>query len=291
MISEIQTDFYRITLRMPYRLRHVHAYLLAHDGELALFDTGLNMPGAYEMLEKDLASAGFSVNDIRHIFLTHVHTDHCSVAGLLQKNTSAKVYLSAAAFAEYEHFRQVDPAVKQLKKFYARQGMPSDKIDMVIEEYEDMRGIITEFHADDFLQHNEIREFGKWKFEVIFTPGHAAGHVCFFFRKESFLLAGDHILPYIAPILSPDIFDDDFRPLATYLDSLSDIEKLPIATIYPGHGNAFIDFKERLEEIRHHHQKRKKMIFDHLNTEPKQPTPFLTKYLDQRFPILINFWR
>ncbi|MCK7468107.1 MAG: hypothetical protein MZU91_08315 [Desulfosudis oleivorans] len=87
--------------------------------------------------------------------------------------------------------------------------------------------------------------------------------------RKGFLLAGDHILPYIAPILSPDIFDDDFRPLATYLDSLSVIEKLPIATIYPGHGNAFIDLKERLEEIRRHHQKRKTMVFDHLNAEPK----------------------
>ena len=254
---------------MPYRLKHVHAYLFAQDKELALFDTGLNMPGAYETLEKDLASRGFSIKDIRHIYLTHVHTDHCSMAGLLQKNTGAKIYLSKAAFEEYQHFRQADPAVKQLKKFYSRQGMTSGQIDMVIEEYEDIRSIITEFHADDFLQNNEIREFGKWKFEVIFTPGHAAGHVCFFFRKESFLLAGDHILPYIAPILSPDIFDDDFRPLETYLASLSDIEKLPIATIYPGHGNAFIDFKERLEEIRQHHKKRKKMVFDHLNAEPK----------------------
>jgi glyoxylase-like metal-dependent hydrolase (beta-lactamase superfamily II) len=140
---------------------------------------------------------------------------------------------------------------------------------MIIEEYEDIRGIINEFNADIYLQNNECREFGDWKFEVIFTPGHAAGHVCFFFRKEGFLLAGDHVLPYIAPILSPDIFDDDFRPLATYLDSLSDIAKLPIAAIYPGHGNAFIDLKERLEEIRGHHKKRKKIIFDYLNTEPK----------------------
>jgi len=98
MISEIQTNFYRITLRMPYRLKHVHAYLLAQDKELALFDTGLNMPGAYETLEKDLASLNFSINNIRHIFLTHVHTDHCSMAGLLQKKTGAKIYLSAAAF-------------------------------------------------------------------------------------------------------------------------------------------------------------------------------------------------
>ena len=269
MISEIQKNFYRITLRMPYRLKHVHVYLLAHDGELAFFDTGLNIPGSYETLEKDLVSAGLSINDIRHIFLTHVHTDHCSMAGLLQKNTGAKIYLSAAAFGEYQHFRQADSAVIQLKKFYSRQGMSSHQIDMVIEEYEDIRGIITEFNADNYLQNSEFREFGDWKFEVIFTPGHAAGHVCYFFRKEGFLLAGDHILPYIAPILSPNIFDDNFRPLATYLDSLSDIEKLPIATIYPGHGNAFIDLKERLEEIRQHHKKRKKMVFDHLNVKPK----------------------
>jgi glyoxylase-like metal-dependent hydrolase (beta-lactamase superfamily II) len=159
--------------------------------------------------------------------------------------------------------------VKQLKKFYSRQGMFSDQIDMIIEEYEDIRGIITEFHADNYLQNGEFREFGDWKFEVMFTPGHAAGHICFFFRKESFLLAGDHILPYIAPILSPDIFDDDFRPLATYLNSLNIIEKLPIATVYPGHGNAFIDLKERLEEIRRHHEKRKRMVFDHLNVKPR----------------------
>jgi glyoxylase-like metal-dependent hydrolase (beta-lactamase superfamily II) len=269
MISEIQTNFYRITLRMPYRLKHVHAYLLAQNKELALFDTGLNMPGAYETLEKDLVSIGFSIKDIKHIYLTHVHTDHCSIAGLLQKKTGSKIYLSAAAFEEYQHFRQADSAVKQLKKFYARQGMTSGQIDIVIEEYEDIRGIITEFNADNYLQNNEIREFGDWKFEVIFTPGHAAGHTCFFLRKEGLLLAGDHILPYIAPILSPDIFDDNFRPLATYLASLNDIEKLPIATIYPGHGNAFIDLKERLEEIRRHHKKRKKMVFDHLSAEPK----------------------
>jgi glyoxylase-like metal-dependent hydrolase (beta-lactamase superfamily II) len=269
MISEIQKNFYRITLRMPYRLKHVNAYLFAHGKELALFDTGLNMPGSYETLEKDITSAGFSINDIKHIYLTHVHTDHCSMAGLLQKNSGAKIYLSQAAFEEYQHFRKTDPAVKQLRKFYARQGMSSGLIDLVIEEYEDIRGIIAEFNTDNFLLNNESREFGDWKFEVIFTPGHAAGHVCFFFREKAFLLAGDHILPYIAPILSPDIFDDHFRPLATYLESLSAVEKLPVSTVCPGHGNSFVDFHERLADIREHHQKRKIAILDYLNAQPK----------------------
>jgi glyoxylase-like metal-dependent hydrolase (beta-lactamase superfamily II) len=269
MITEIQPNFYRITLGMPYRLRHVHAYLLANDKELALFDTGLNMPGSYEKMEKDLASIGFSINDIRHIFLTHVHTDHCSMAGLLQKKTNAKIYLSAAAFAEYQHFRQADSAVRQARQFYSRQGMSSHGIDTVIEEYEDMRCIITEFKANDYLQNKEVREFGDWKFEVIFTPGHAAGHVCFFFKKEEFLLAGDHILPYIASSLSPNIFDDNFRPLQIYLDSLQIIEQLPLTTIHPGHGNSFNGVSERLSEICAHHEQRKQLIFGFVNEIPK----------------------
>jgi glyoxylase-like metal-dependent hydrolase (beta-lactamase superfamily II) len=269
MISEISENFYRITLCMPYRLKHVNAYLFVHGRELALFDTGLNMPGCFETLEKDLKSAGLSIYDIRHIFLTHVHTDHCSMAGLLQKKAGAKIYLSSAAFEEYQHFRQAYPAVRQLKKFYSHQGISAHQIDLIIEEYEDIRSIIAEFNADIFLQNNEFREFGDWKFEVIFTSGHATGHVCFFFRKGNFLLAGDHILPHIAPILSPDIFDDNFRPLATYLDSLSTVEKLPIVTVYPGHGNAFIDLGKRIEDIRKHHEKRKRIILDRLDTESK----------------------
>jgi glyoxylase-like metal-dependent hydrolase (beta-lactamase superfamily II) len=269
MIREIEKNFYRITLKMPYRLRHVNAYLFCHDNQLALFDTGLNIPGAYEMLEKNLTEAGFSINNIRHIYLTHVHTDHCSMAGILQKNAGAKIYLSQAAWNEYQHFRQTDPAVDQLRKFYARQGMPARLIDLIIEEFEGIRGIIKEFNADYFLNDNEILNFGDWKFEAISTPGHATGHLCFFFRNKGFLLSGDHILPYIAPILSPDIFDDNYRPLLTYMNSLDVIDKLPVDTIYPGHGTPFVDFKERLEDIRGHHEKRKRSVFDHVNKQPK----------------------
>lgn len=289
MITEISDNFYRITLRMPYRLRHVHAYLLAQDKELALFDTGLNMPGSYETLEKDLRSANFSINDIRHIFLTHVHTDHCSMAGILQKKTNAKIYLSAAAFVEYQHFRQADAAVGLARQFYSRNGMTSDQIDAVIEEYEDMRGIITEFDAKDFLQNNELREIGGKKFEVIFTPGHATGHACFLFRKEGILLAGDHVLPYIAPSLSPNIFDDNFRPLQTYLDSLDVMEKLPVATIYPGHGNSFGGVNERLSEIRAHHAQRKQLIFSFVNGIPKTTYTLANEIFGSNMPDFEKF--
>jgi glyoxylase-like metal-dependent hydrolase (beta-lactamase superfamily II) len=269
MITEIQTNFYRITLPMPYRLRHVHTYALVQGTDVALFDTGMNMPGSYELLETDLISIGLSTKSIRDIFITHSHTDHCSMAGLLQKRTPAKIHLSAIADNVYQHFHQAEVLIDAAKLFYARHGMSPQEVDAMVEEIDDIRGIIAPFNADDHLEQNEIREFGDWKFEVIFTPGHAAGHVCFFFREEGFLLAGDHVLPYIAPSLSPNIFDEIFQPLKNYLDSLQIVENLPVTTIYPGHGNSFTNISERAAEIRTHHELRKQVVLQCLNAQPK----------------------
>ena len=269
MITEIQNNFYRITLPMPYRLRHVHAYVLVQGSEVALFDTGMNMPGSYELLESDLISIGLSTKSIRDVFITHSHTDHCSMAGLLQKRTPAKIHLSAIADDVYQQFNQAEVLIDAAKLFYARHGMSPAEVGALVEEIDEIRGIIIPFTADDHLEQNEIREFGDWKFEVIFTPGHAAGHVCFFFREEGFLLAGDHVLPYIAPSLSPNIFDEIFQPLKSYLDSLQLVENLPVTTIYPGHGNSFTNISERAAEIRTFYELRKQAVLQSLNTQPK----------------------
>jgi glyoxylase-like metal-dependent hydrolase (beta-lactamase superfamily II) len=269
MITEIKNNFYRITSRMPYRLRHVHAYLLAQDKNLALFDTGLNTDIALASLEKDLQSVGLDIQNIRQIYLTHVHTDHCSMAGLLQKMTGAKVSLSAPAFEEYRHYRKTDEAVAQVRSFYARHGMTPLEIDTIIDEFEDIRAIITEFSADNILEDNQICKFGSTQLEVISTPGHANGHICFFFPKDKFLLAGDHILPYIAPSLTPNIFDENYRPLKTYMESMAKIEKLNCAEIHPGHGNSLSSVNERIAEIRAHHEQRKNYFNGFLNSTPK----------------------
>ena len=87
MINKISDNFYRITLPMPFRLKHVHVYALAHNKEVALFDTGFNSGGSWEILEKDLESIGQSIKSVRDIYITHVHADHCSMAGLIKEKT------------------------------------------------------------------------------------------------------------------------------------------------------------------------------------------------------------
>jgi len=95
LIDRILPDLYRITLPMPFRLRHVHVYALLHDGKVALFDTGMNIPETYTVLDEALANLGKTTKDIDRIFLTHFHADHCGIAGRIQEISGAAVHLSA----------------------------------------------------------------------------------------------------------------------------------------------------------------------------------------------------
>lgn len=269
MIDKISDDFYRITLPMPFRLRHVHIYALVNGNEITLFDTGFNVGDSYSILEKDLQSIGGSIKSIRDIFITHAHTDHCSMAGLLKSASGANIHLSAAADEFQQHFRNPDLLNRQANLFYSRHGMSAEQIGIILAVYGSIGQIISQFRADDYLQPDEIRELGDRRFEVIFTPGHALGHVCFFFRKERFLISGDHILPHITPNLSPDIFDPDFRPLKSFLESLTKVENLPIGKVYPGHGLYFTGLAARINELRAHHQERTRLIFNCLGARPK----------------------
>lgn len=269
MITEISDNFYRITLPMPFRLRHVHAYALIDGGHVALFDTGMHMPGAFERLEADLQSIGCSIESIHDIYLTHVHTDHCGMSGTIQEKSKARIHLSEVAHQVHAHFQKADYLIAQARLFYAKHGMSARDVEAIVEEIEDMKSRIPQFAVNTFFQENEVIQFGNRSFEVIFTPGHAAGHVCFFFRDEGLLLAGDHVLPYIAPSLSPNIYDEIFQPLKSYLESLTVIEKLPINTIHPGHGNSLTSIDERIREIRTHHALKKGVLLKSLSNRPK----------------------
>jgi glyoxylase-like metal-dependent hydrolase (beta-lactamase superfamily II) len=269
MITEISDKLYRITLPMPFRLRHVHAYALVDGRNVALFDTGMVMPKAFERLETDLQSIGLGVESICDIFLTHVHTDHCGMAGLIQEKSGARIHLSEVANQVHSIFQDADYLIAQARTFYAKHGMSPQDVEAVVEEIEDMRSRIPTFAAASFLPNGDVRQFGGRAFEVIFTPGHAAGHVCFFFRDEGLLLAGDHILPYIAPSLSPNIYDETFLPLRNYLESLLVIEKYPLQIIHPGHGNSIGNIEERIGEIRAHHALKREALIKGIGSEPK----------------------
>ena len=72
--------------------------------------------------------------------------------------------------------------------------------------------------------------------EVIHTPGHSPGHVCFGLRERGVLLAGDTVLEGIFPNVGVVEGHDCFGEFLATLDRL---EALPELRILPSHGLPF----------------------------------------------------
>ncbi len=68
---------------------------------------------------------------------------------------------------------------------------------------------------------------------MVFTPGHTAGHLCFFERRYGSLLAGDMI-----STLSSILVRTSDGEMTQYMESLERIAALPVRIVYPGHGPA-----------------------------------------------------
>ena len=88
-------------------------------------------------------------------------------------------------------------------------------------------------HADHTIADGDVLTFGNLSCRVIHTPGHAPGHVCFYFEAEKLLVGGDLIIG--GAIGRYDLPDSNLDDLMV---SVRNIMRLPADTrLLPGHGS------------------------------------------------------
>lgn len=91
----------------------------------------------------------------------------------------------------------------------------------------------TSPEADNFLQEGQKLKWGKSEMDIVFTPGHSPGSVCFIGRKEKMVIGGDVL--FQMSIGRTDLPGGDHQ---TLLDSIRrELFTLPDDfTVHPGHG-------------------------------------------------------
>ena len=88
---------------------------------------------------------------------------------------------------------------------------------------------------DHFLSDGDTVTFGAQRLEVLFTPGHSAGHISFFHREEGHLFSGDVL--FRQSIGRTDLPGGDYLTLMnTIADRLFPLGDKVV--VYPGHGPA-----------------------------------------------------
>ncbi|MGI8892988.1 MAG: MBL fold metallo-hydrolase [Bacteroidia bacterium] len=106
-----------------------------------------------------------------------------------------------------------------------------------VQEYGANWGIFAEKSPTpaSFIDEGDYIEFGNSRLEVIFTPGHSPGSVCFSSPKDKFSISGDVL--FYQSIGRTDLPGGDYDTLINSIRQK--MFALPDETkIYPGHGPA-----------------------------------------------------
>ena len=247
----------RLTLPLPMRPNHVHAYLLEGADGWTLVDTGLSLPESpevYERVARELRVA--------RIVITHFHPDHVGAAQHAQAATGAPVLQGELDYEQCEHVWGSDTWPQVIADWFLRNGVPPDVANELLEVGSAYAPFIRYVRDPELLRPGD--RVDGW--EVVATPGHADGHQSLV--REGVLVAGDHLLPRITPAvgLYPDSRPD---PLGDYLESLERIASLDLHLALPGHGEPMEDPSARAREIIEHHRERLEETAEALGAEPR----------------------
>ena len=166
-------------------------------------------PGCYFTAEQETLEKFIKEKNLKPVQLlnTHCHLDHVFGIKWIAKTYQLELFIHSLE----EKVLEFAPATGVMWGF----------------AYDTYKG---HFH---FLEQSDIVNLDEDKLEVIFTPGHSPGSICFYCREQNFLIGGDVL--FYESIGRTDLPGGNHRQL------LNSIQKqlfvLPDETIvYPGHG-------------------------------------------------------
>jgi glyoxylase-like metal-dependent hydrolase (beta-lactamase superfamily II) len=202
--------------------------------------------------------------DIRKtdFFITHLHADHFGLISDLITDTS-KIYFNQPDADRFKSGFRWDDFVN----FARLNGVPENELQAIRQSHPGLKFRAKEGLAFHILREGDAISIGNYVFKCVETPGHTWGHMCLYEPNKKIFIAGDHILNDITPNIQ--LWSDEWDPLKEYLASLEKVYKLDIELVLPGHRGIFKNCRERIQELKHHHQKRLEEIISILEKGKK----------------------
>jgi len=266
-MKEILPGLYQIVLTLSgFNPGSINLYLIRDNNGYALFDTGWDMPAAVASLKEQLTTAGINYTDIKRVFVTHCHVDHLGMIGRLKQSHNATICLHEGETELIRlRFTNGDQFIPMTDKFLLTHGVPP--YELTPPEFQ-IPAIPYLADADILLKGGEEIKVGRYCLKVINTPGHTPGHTSFYEPQYKFIISGDVLLPTIATNAALHVQQIQ-NPLRKYLNSILALKELDIDLVLPGHEYIFSNYKQRIDELVLHHQKKDEGIWQAFtNKEP-----------------------
>ena len=280
-ITEVAPGILRsqLPISMP-GLGHVNCYLLEDERGLAIVDPGLPGEESWDALGDRLGRAGYQVDDVHTVVITHSHPDHFGGAIRLRYETGADIVThetfrtmwDTAELNDEEDsaaldVNSADDRGAALERYFSRPnpwggkrtGPPREFLERMRKAGESTGGAFAVPSPTHPLVDGQTIRLGRREWVAMHTPGHTYDHLCLFDPEHGVALTGDHVLPSITPHISGMTPQSD--PLAEFFASLTRMEDLgDVSIALPAHGHPFEDLGGRARAIIEHHEDRLDII-------------------------------
>ena len=265
-MNEVSPGIFRLQVPIPNNpLEYTNVYLVRGDGRGAgrrggrylLVDVGMDTDEAFAALERQLGEIGAAFTAISQIVVTHAHMDHYGLAGRVKDLSGATLALHRIESESFATGRGGPGSAmfEQFERWLRANGFPLAELAQPhpgpAQGHRRFDKLAT---PDVILEDGDEVTAGDFLFRVIWTPGHAPGHVCLFDARHRVLLAGDHVLPVTTPNVS--LRSPDGSPLSDFITSLKKVRDLDVGLILPAHEQSFTDLRGRIDELLRHHRQR-----------------------------------
>jgi glyoxylase-like metal-dependent hydrolase (beta-lactamase superfamily II) len=257
MEQELPEGIRRVTMPLPTRPGHVHAYVIPGDDGWTVVDTGLGLPDASDRWATELDGL-----EVARVVVTHFHPDHVGAAADLAELTRAPVLQGELDYAQCELVWGNPAWPQRIADWFLRHGVPRP----VAEELLKSGSVYAPFIR--YLRDPQLVRAGDrvdgW--ELLAAPGHADGQLCLY--RDGILVSADHLLGRISPTVGlwPASRED---PLGDYLEALRSTIELAPRIALPGHGEPIFDPVGRAHELIEHHRERLDATAAALSGEPR----------------------
>ncbi|MBI4328746.1 MAG: MBL fold metallo-hydrolase [Chloroflexi bacterium] len=268
-VTEATPGVFQLHIPIPDNpLGYTLPYLVTGPEGHVLIDTGWNSPAGEEALRDQLVGQlGVKPGSVKHIILTHWHPDHSGLTPTAKEMTGAPVTMHRVDWETWMPRLTTTPGfAEEMVSWHLGHGYPETELEGLAPPWARRQAHPTPHQAHrphewgiakpDFLaEGGESLVVGPLKLEVVWTPGHTAGHICLYDRGRRLVFTGDHVLPVITSNVSlQHHLGGD--PLGDYLRSLEKVAALDADLVLPAHEYHFSGLKERVEQVKHHHDYR-----------------------------------
>jgi glyoxylase-like metal-dependent hydrolase (beta-lactamase superfamily II) len=212
-------------------------------------------------LRAGLAEAGVAVEDVRTVFVTHLHPDHIGMAGTLE-TAGAEVVMHGPELENASRMWSRDQRmVDETYVWFEKHGMPRDVDEAMRKSWLEIGRAVDAVERVTPASDGDDVDLGGRRVRLQWTPGHTDYHAVLVDGAERVLFAGDHVLPRITSNVGLYPFSRD-DPLGDFLGALRAVGSLPVTRVLPAHGDPFDDLPGRVNQILERHDGRLRATLD-----------------------------